>query len=359
MSVPVIAVILLVGILLTRRFASSPTLTQPPNLAVTAASQAVAQATPTSMPLGADSPYPAPQEPTTPGLPAVTGTPAEAPSATAAPLNTPANELTATREATQPANATPTATVSNLPASPTATSATSANPGATATVTGVPPSATSGPTLTPTLAVTHLPNGWALAGANNLPDPDENRNVSLVFGELINNTGSPQVLEEITGTFTDTQNQVLTEPNVVVDGFWPADLEVLPPGGRTPFLIEVRGSRDVARFQLSAASTVTTTVVSQNFSFLNFSQGPRTLNGLPHYCAQFTLRNPGPAFQNIIVVAVTFYNAQNRVVNFGDAFLLPEDEGLPITGDQTEDFEICVAAPNEGIVRSVPQAWGY
>ena len=73
------------------------------------------------------------------------------------------------------------------------------------------------------------------------------------------------------------------------------------------------------------------------------------------YCLAGQFRNPGAKLQNYLVIGATLYDEQDNLVNFGDYF---EPEPAAIESDQSLEFEICIASPNQGTTRYELWAWG-
>lgn len=299
---------------------------------------------------------------TTPG-PTATPTDTTLPAAVAPATATAASPATSlpppTDIPTLPASALPTLTstfTATLPA-PTATATLTAS--ATATDTAVAFTPTEGSTITPTFTqtetatatatVTPEGGGWAFANIRLATDPDESDPNIVIFGEVINNSGVVQEIGVITGLFYDAQGQVIANEENTTD-YWP--VEAIPVGGRMPFEMVVIGIQSAASYKLRVDSNVSPDLPGQNFEFSAVTQTTESGN----YCVGGKVRNPGEALKSYLIIVVTLYDSQNRVINFGS------DEKVGVTtlvGDTTLNFRICITPPNQDTVRYDLQAFGY
>lgn len=228
----------------------------------------------------------------------------------------------------------PTATATEIPLPTSA-------PTATATEAPTP---TGTPTATPT--ETPLSAGWVFTGVRLYPGQYEDG--LLLYGNLINNTGSPQELEFISGTFYDAQGQQVAGDDST-SAYWPA--LVIPPGGDMPFEVTVDDVEDIANFELSVEAEPGGELPRQDFEFLDINQGLEQAA----YCVGGALRNPGGGLQKYLIIALVLYDGQNKVINFGD---YTEYGPTRITGEQTLTFKICVGPPNQDVARYELRAWG-
>jgi hypothetical protein len=169
----------------------------------------------------------------------------------------------------------------------------------------------------------------------------------LLYGTVINNTGSTQALELVKGIFYDGQGQVIAGDDDIY-GYWPVD--VVLPGGAVPFELFVESVSTAANFDLSVEAEATGETLQQDFEFLDLS--PQSDDEA--YCLQGRLQNHGAALQNYVVITAILYDDQGKVINFGDSQDLdPEEVGSSPTG-----FEVCVGPPNQGVARYELRAWG-
>jgi len=186
--------------------------------------------------------------------------------------------------------------------------------------------------------------GWSLAGVR--VHTDQYEEGLLVYGDLVNNTGSSQALDLITGTFYDGQGQVIANQENVYD-YWPL-VEAIPPGGRVPFELIVDGINDAANYMLNVEAEPSSESPRQNFEFSELSQWVEE----DDYCVGGVIQGAGDSVQYYLVIVAVLYDEQSSVVNFGDYYepYLESDEAL--------NFEICVGQPNQGVARYELRAWG-
>jgi hypothetical protein len=189
-------------------------------------------------------------------------------------------------------------------------------------------------------------SGWSFVNVQAIPDPYMGG--VLLHGEMVNNTGSAQQIFRVTGTFYDNQGQVVAGPNDA-DDYWPVD--VLPPGGKSPFELALYDVDSVADFDLQVVSQPSSVTPRQDFEFSNVA----TSSGSGEYCVAGDVRNPGDQLQDYLVVVAILYNGQGNVVNFDyDDAPYPED----ITGQEVMDFEICVDTLDQDAAGHELRAWG-
>lgn len=215
-------------------------------------------------------------------------------------------------------------------------------PAATATE---EPTPTSVPTPTPTAIPTPTPSAWLFAGVRVSPAADGNG--LLLYGDIINNTGSSQILKVITATFHDAQGQVIS-PSDITD-YWPT--EAIPPGAQVPFELKVAGVSGMANFDLSVEAVPGDQTPRQDFEFSDLNQ----TNVGEGYCLAGTLRDQGSELREYLVIVAILYDPQNNVVNFGDYYESdPEGE----SDEHTLDFELCVDPLGQNVARHELRAWG-
>lgn len=246
---------------------------------------------------------------------------------------------------------TPGAATATSPLSPdTPTTGLTPTPGPAAS-THIPiPSPTDSPTPapqpSPTVPPAVEPPGWSLAGVRLYNEQEKGL---LLYGDLINSTGSPQALTLITGTFYDDQGRVIAAEERVYD-YWPP-VDAIPSGGRLPFELGVNGLQGDARFTLRVEAEPSSESPRQDFEFSDLSQW----NEEDVYCVRGALQNPDGGLQDYLVIVAVLYDDQDRVVNFGD---YSEPYPMDVVGGQSSNFEICVGPPNQGVTRYELRAWG-
>ncbi|NJN93604.1 MAG: hypothetical protein HC875_05660 [Anaerolineales bacterium] len=251
---------------------------------------------------------------------------------------TPAAVAVYSQEQTSPTE-TPLPFPTNLP--PTSHPSTSTStPIPTPTATYVPnPSANPTPTVTP---IPETP-GWSFARVRAYDNQYEGG--LILYGEMVNDTGAPQEIAYITGTFYDNQGQLIADSDSTTE-YWP--IEIIPPGGRTPFELAVNGIQAAANFKLWANSTTAGQSPRQDFNF----DGVEQWQADEAYCLTGQLQNPGGNLDNYLVITVVLYDSQGDVVNFGETY------ESALEGGETLDFEICIEPPNQNAARHELYAWG-
>ncbi len=170
----------------------------------------------------------------------------------------------------------------------------------------------------------------------------------LLYGEMINQTGVSQELFLISGTFYDQQGQVIGGEDDT-DDYSP--LDVIPPEGRVPFELTIYDVQGIANFELWAESEAVNDTPRQDFEFLEVNQS----DDAGVYCLNGLVRNPGGELDDYLVVVAVLYDGEGHVVNFGDDYYT-DLEG--VVGNETIEFEICVAPPNRNVARHELRAWG-
>jgi uncharacterized protein YgiM (DUF1202 family) len=238
----------------------------------------------------------------------------------------------------------PTATSTSAPPAqpiqtPLSTVASATQPTQTIVPTGAP---TVGPTAT---SIATAP-GWAFASVRASTDQDEG--ILLLYGDMINDTGASQEVALLTGTFYDTQGQVIADEDNTFD-YWP--IEIVPPGGRVPFELAVEGIPNAANFNLRVEAEASSQMPRQDFNFLNVDQWDEE----DVYCLTGELQNPEGQLQEYLLIVAILYDSQDNVINFGDYYAANPGD---IVGDQSLDFEVCIDSPAEDVARYELRAWG-
>jgi hypothetical protein len=195
--------------------------------------------------------------------------------------------------------------------------------------------------------VTPIPqtSGWSFSSVRVYADQEDD---SLqLYGNFSNNTGTSQELFYITGTFYDAQGQVIADEESTYD-YW--SVPVIPPGGRAPFELTVEGIQNAANFDLRVEAEPSSENPRQDFEFSDLYEDP----GEDFYCVGGTIRNPGDQLQDYLLIVVVLYDNQDRVIYFSDYYANPEYA----TGDEPQDFEVCVDTLSQEVARYELQAWG-
>ena len=224
-----------------------------------------------------------------------------------------------------------TVTATRLPIGPP-----TATPTATPTPTDMPPPS---PTVTP------LPEGWVFTNVRNFPDP--NGDNLLVYGDVINNTGTSQDLRFITGTFYNEQGQVATDGNTL--DYWP--VETIPAGSKVPFELTVFELQSATDVDLRVEAVPSNEAPSQDFEFSDVNQTSEDGEN----CVSGKVRNPGEELRFYLSIVAILYDGQDKVINFRDHYHhSPEN----LIGDQTLDFKICIDPLGQEVARFDVRAWG-
>ncbi len=168
----------------------------------------------------------------------------------------------------------------------------------------------------------------------------------MLYGNIVNNTGSAQELFSIAGTFFDAQGQIIAGPDST-HAYWPG--YVVPPGGSVPFELFVNGIANIANFSLSAEAEPSSENPRQDFEFAEVDQQG---NEQGAYCLKGELRMRGDEPEDYLIIAAVLYDGQGNVVNFGDY------GEFDLDGDDEIDFEICINPPNQEVARYELRAWG-
>lgn len=235
------------------------------------------------------------------------------------------------------------------PPSPTPAPTETATPGPTAPpATGTPPlpaPSAGAPAATATAAAPLA--GWSFAGVQATADPS--RQMVVVYGDIVNNTGAAQQLVYVTGTFFDDQGRVVAGQDAPYDD-WPVD--VVPAGGQVPFELTLYDVPAVAEFDLNVISESSSESPRLDFQFSDLTSAREG----GEYCLSGRLRNPGSQLTDYLVVAAVLYNGRNKIVNFG-SYEAPSPQ--EVLGDNALDFDICVDPLEQAVVRHEVRAWGW
>jgi hypothetical protein len=182
--------------------------------------------------------------------------------------------------------------------------------------------------------------------------PNQDENSLLLYGNLVNNTGSPQELDSITGIFYNDQGQVIAGEDSI-SAYWPF-INTIPSAGRVPFELTVENIQSAANFGLSVEARLSSDALLQDFEFLDVSQW----NEGSTYCLKGAVQALGDQLEEYLVIAAVLYDGQDKVINFSEY----EASDLEETEDnQAPTFEICIAPPlpNQEVTRYELQGWGF
>lgn len=198
------------------------------------------------------------------------------------------------------------------------------------------------PTATPATG----PVGWTFV--NIATYPDEFEDGVILYGDVINETGSAQEVSFISGTFYDDAGQVLADTNSAID-YWPID--TVPAGARLPFEISLPGVESTARFQLTLEAQPHTMPIQQHFEVVNLTQQESDAA----YCLSGQVKNQGEVVQEFLVIMAVLYDSQDQMINFGEFYA--SDPAAVIDG-QFADFEICIEPVVRRVARHELRVWG-
>ncbi len=198
-------------------------------------------------------------------------------------------------------------------------------------------------TPTPTTAPVVESGGWSFASLRLAPDED----ALLMYGDLINNTGSAQEVGFIGGLFYDDQGQVIANDDNL-EGNWP--VEVVPPGGGMPFELWVEGIQNAANFDLSVEAIPREGTLRQDFELFDLSQANEGTN----HCVNGQLHSFGEILEDYLIILTVLYDGEDSVIGYGD-YELYSDE---IDGAETSDFEICIDTFGLPVARYDIRTWG-
>jgi hypothetical protein len=208
------------------------------------------------------------------------------------------------------------------------------------------------PTTSSSMALTTPSDGsvtstgdWSFVGVNGIYDPDWES--VFVYGEVINNTGSPQRLSHITGDFYDDQGQVVVGQGDVDDFY---QIDVVPPGGVVPFELALYDVQSVADFDLVVIAEPSGEAPRQDFEFSDLD----AYDDAGDYCVGGRLRNPGGVLEDYLMIVVVLYNGQDNVIYF-DSY---EYYAPGILSQQEQYFEVCVDRYGQEVARYDVRAWG-
>jgi hypothetical protein len=177
--------------------------------------------------------------------------------------------------------------------------------------------------------------------------PAETLHGFAFYGDLLNNTGSPQQLSNINATFFDAQGQAISYDKAINQ--WP--IREVSPGGRVPFGVIVPNIQGIADFNFQVQSEPGGRIPREDFEFLEVNQ---TTEG-EDYCISGRLRNPGDQLKTYLMIAAILYDGEDLVINYNNVFHVSPTN---VVGDQTMDVAICVDPRQYEVARYELRAWG-
>lgn len=216
-------------------------------------------------------------------------------------------------------------------------------PTSTPSPTATPPPASTAPVVQPDIPAA---GGWSFTATRS--DTIPARKLLLLYGEMVNNTGAAQHISQVTGTFYNSQGQLIAADKSTY-GLWPTN--IVPPGGRVPFTLTVYNVPDTADFELSVAAEPVDAAPRQDFEFVTVNQAQ--VNGA--YCLTGALKNPGSQLTDHVIIAAILYDDQGQVLRFSST---RENGVRQVAGDQLLDFETCLKSPPANVARHQLLAWG-
>ncbi|MCG3212140.1 MAG: hypothetical protein FOGNACKC_05787 [Anaerolineae bacterium] len=232
------------------------------------------------------------------------------------------------------------------PAGPAIVAAPPVNPAAPAPVAAVNPLVLPTATVAVAAAAPAPPTaGWAFANIQIINNGDGSE---TAYGEMINNTGSAQLVDHISGAFFNGQGQPLPTPGDTY-GYWP--LDVVPAGARVPFQLTAYNTQNVGRVDMTVASQPDSQQPRQNFEISNTA----ATSDDGAYCVTGTVRNSGAQLHNYLTVVVLLYNDQGQVINFeSDQAASPE----AIVSGGTFGVDVCLDPLGQHVARFDLRSFG-
>ncbi|MGD9146658.1 MAG: hypothetical protein PVI80_13930, partial [Anaerolineae bacterium] len=206
------------------------------------------------------------------------------------------------------------------------------------------------PTVTPTpLASTPVAvepaAGWTFEGVRVQPDPGLDG--LLIYGEALNDSGSPQSILGLQGAFYDAQGKAIT-PEKTSD-YWA--FETVPPGWRMPFELTLYGPSAVDRVELQVTTEETDQPLRTDFEVTDLEGADVEAD----FCVTGRARNLGQPLDRFLMVAAVLYDADGRVINWGIGY---QPAPADLTGDNTVVVSACARRYNHNVARYELRAWG-
>jgi len=201
------------------------------------------------------------------------------------------------------------------------------------------------PTSEPTSAPAGV-SGWSFANVHAYPDPYGDG--LLVYGDIVNGTGSVQQIVAVSGTFFDAQGQVVAGADNIVD-YWPFD--IVPAEGRLPFELTVLDIQQTADFDLIVDSRPSDQSPHQNFDVANVEAWSD--EGV--YCLAGELENRGDFLNEYVAIVAVLFDDQNQMLGFGEYYEPEPEQGLT---EFPLEFDICIDVIDQNVARYEMRAWG-
>jgi hypothetical protein len=186
--------------------------------------------------------------------------------------------------------------------------------------------------------------GWDAAGLRSATD----LNGWLLYGELINNTGTTRQVISIGGMFYDAGGALLADS---LDAFIRTPTNLVPAGGRLPFELSLVGIESVAAYTLSVNAQVHPANPRQDFLFTNIAQ----TYARDRLCTTADFRNPGADLTLSLEIAAVLFDDVDRVINVSDA---ETPDLADVAGGRTLNVQVCIDPPNQNVSRLDWRAWG-
>lgn len=243
---------------------------------------------------------------------------------------------------------TPSTTASTAPLTSTSaiTATFSATPSPSPSLEGATATATSSATPTVTATASATAAGvWSFSGVQSYYSAEDE--AYRVFGEVVNNTGETQDIENIAGQFYNAQGQLIAGDADIAAAF---PVSVISAGRSVPFDLYVDNAQSADRFELTVVATPSTAILRSDFVIAGLSAAMENTS----YCVRGTLQNPGPRPQSAVTLVAVIYDAQNRVINYW--FGLRPASAVP--ENSSTEVKVCIPEPNANVASQTMTAWG-
>ena len=202
------------------------------------------------------------------------------------------------------------------------------------------------PTPYPTPTPVRPAGGWSFINTGLFVDEEEESVV--IYGNLLNGTGTVQSIYSFTGIFYDEQGEIVATED---DTDYYVALEIVPDGEKTPFELTIYDVSHVANYNLSVFSSSSSKGPHHDFEFSNLEM----LDESGEFCVSGSLQNTGSPLETYLLIELVLYSEQDNVINFRTY----EETSLEdIEGYQSLAFEICVDSHDLSVARHTIHAWG-